>query len=163
MSVDFIQPVTRNHLAKWISNGVIGDAGPQVAGQRLLGILQNADFNSTNDQPILVQSSIQVFQLTGIIIANTTRSITTAVGGFYTGPSKSGSAIVAAGQVYTALTGPNLLMQATLTAFANSARFSPSLLNANQLFFSLTTPQGIACNADIYAIGVDLTIGSVSS
>ncbi len=162
MSVDFVQPVTRNHLAKWISNGVIGDAGPQVAGQRLLGVLQNADFNSTNDQPIVVQSAIQVFQLTGIIITNASRSLTIAAGGFYTGVSKSGSAIVAAGQVYTALTGGNLLMQATLTAFANSARFSSALLTANQLFFSLTTAQGLPTNADIYAIGVDLTIGSAS-
>jgi len=57
MSVEFTQPVTRNHLVKWVSNGVIGDAGPQVAGQRILGVLQNADFNSTNDQPIIVPSS----------------------------------------------------------------------------------------------------------
>ncbi len=162
MSVEFIQPVTRNHLAKWISNGVIGDAGPQVAGQRILGVLQNADFNSTNDQPIVVQSAIQVFQLTGIIITNASGSITTAAGGFYTGASKSGSAIVAAGQVYSALTNANLLMQATLTAFANSARFSTANLTANQIFLSLTTPQGAARNADIYAIGVDLTIGSAS-
>ena len=162
MSVEQSGNVTRNHLAKWISSGVIGDAGPQVAGQRILGVQQNADFNSTNDQPIVVQSSIAAFQLTGIIIANASRSITTAAGGFYTGASKSGSVIVAAGQVYTALTGPNLLMLATLTAFANSARFSANLLTLNQIFFSLTTPQGVACTADIYAIGVDLTIGSPS-
>lgn len=162
MSVEQSGNVTRGHLAKWITNSVIGDAGPQVAGQRVLGFLQNADFNSTNDQPIVVQSPVQVFQLTGLIICNATRSLTAAVGGFYNGPSKSGSAIVAAGQVYTTLTGPALLMQATLTTFANTARFSSSLLTANQLFFSLTTPQGVPANADIYAIGVDLTIGSSS-
>ncbi len=162
MGVEQSGNITRNHLVKWVSNGVIGDAGPQVAGQRILGFLQQADFNSSNDQPIVVQSPVQVFQLTGIIIANASRSITTAAGGFYTAASKGGSAIVAAGQVYSALTGANLLMQATLTAFANSARFSSALLTANQIFFSLTTPQGVACNADIYAIGVDLTIGSPS-
>ncbi len=163
MSVEQSGNVTRNHLAKWVSNGVIGDAGPQVAGQRVLGVLQNADFNSTNDQPIVVPSAIQVFQLTGLIITKASGSITTAAGGFYTGASKSGSAIVAAGQVYSALTNANLLMQATLTAFANSARFSTANLTANQIFFSLTTPQGVARSADIYAIGVDLTIGSASS
>lgn len=152
--------VTANHLAKWVTNGVIGDAGPQVAGQRVLGTLLNADFNSTNDQPIIVQSSVQVFQLTGLIVTNATRSLTTAAGGFYPGASKSGSAIVAAGQVYTALTGANLLMLPTLTAFALSARFSSALLTSNQIFFSLTTPQGVACNADIYAVGIDLTVTS---
>lgn len=160
MSVEQSGNVTRNHLAKWITSGVIGDAGPQVAGQRVLGLQQNVDFNSTNDTPILVQSPVQVFQLTGFIITNATRSITTAAGGFYTAASKGGSAIVAAGQVYSALTGPNLLMQPTLTAFALAARFSASLLIANQIFFSLTTPQGVPCNADIYLIGVDLTVGS---
>lgn len=158
MSVEQSGLVTRNHLAKWITNGVIGDAGPQVAGQRVLGVQQNVDFNSTNDTPILVQSAVQVFQLTGIIVTNASRSITTAAGGFYIGVSKGGSAIVAAGQVYSALTGSNLLMQPTLTAFALAARFSASLLTANQIFFSLTTPQGVPCTADVYLIGVDLTV-----
>jgi hypothetical protein len=160
MSVEQSGNVTRNHLAKFVTSGVIADAGPQVAGQRVLATLFNADFNSTNDQPLVVQSAVQVFQLTGLIITNATRSLTAAIGGFYSAASKGGSAIVSAGQVYTVLTGPNLLMQATLTTFANSARFSAALLTANQIFFSLSTPQGVVANADIYAIGVDLTPGS---
>jgi hypothetical protein len=160
MSVEQSGNVTRNHLAKWITSGVIGDAGPQVAGQRVLGALLNADFNSTNDQPIVVQSAVQVFQLTGLIITNATRSLTTAAGGFYSAASKGGSAIVSAAQNYTALTGANLLMQPTLTAFALSARFSSALLTSSQIFFSLTTPQGVPANADIYAVGIDLTTGS---
>ena len=158
MSVEQSGNITRGHLAKWISSGVIGDAGVQVAGQRVLGFLQNADFNSTNDQPIVVQSAISVFQLTGLIITNATIPLTTAAGGFYNNVSKSGNALVSAAQSYAALTNPNLLLNATLTAFALAARFSAANLIANQIFLSLTTPQGAAANADVYAIGIDLTI-----
>lgn len=151
--------VTAGHLAKWITSGVIADAGPLGASQRVLAYLQGADFNSTGDQPLNIPNTITAFQLTGIIVANATESITTAAGGFYPQLSKAGSPIVAAGQVYTALTGANLLMQPTLTAFALAARFSAANLPTAQIVFSLTTPQGTPCFADIYIVGIDLSIG----
>lgn len=151
--------VTAGHLAKWTTSGVIADAGPLGAAQRVLAYLQGADFNSIQDQPLNIPNTIKAFQLTGIIVANTTLSITTAVGGFYPQLSKAGSPIVSAGQVYSALTGANLLMQPTLTAFALAARFSAANLPTAQIVFSLTTPQGSACFADIYLVGIDLTIG----
>ena len=152
--------VTPGHLAKWTTSGVIQDAGAQIAGQRVLAVLQGADFNSVQDQPLNIPNTITAFQLTGIIITNASISLTTAAGGFYPQFSKAGSAIVAAGQVYSSLTTANLLLNATLTAFANSARFSTALLPTSQIIFSLTTPQGAPATADIYVIGVDLSIGS---
>jgi hypothetical protein len=151
---------TPGHLAKWITSGVIADAGPQIASQRVLAVLQGADFNSVQDQPLNIPNTITAFQLTGIIITNASISLTTAAGGFYPQFSKAGSAIVAAGQVYSSLTTANLLLNATLTAFALSARFSTALLPTSQIIFSLTTPQGAAATADIYAVGIDLSIGS---
>lgn len=151
--------VTNGHLAKWITGGVLADAGPQIVGQRVLAILQGADFNFTGDQPIVIPSTIQAFQLTGLLITNASESITTAQGGFYPAPSKGGTAIVANTQVYSSLTGSGLLLLATLSSFANTSRFSSSVLSNNSIYFSLSTPQGSLCNADIYAIGVDLTIG----
>lgn len=152
--------VTPGHLAKWTTSGVIQDAGAQIAGQRVLAYLQGADFNSTQDQPLNIPNIITAFQLTGLIITNASIALSAAVGGFYPQLLKAGSPIVAAGQVYSALTTANLLLQATLTAFANSARFSSALLPTEQIVLSLTTPQGVPAFADIYAIGIDLTLGS---
>jgi len=152
--------VTPGHLAKWVTSGVIADAGPLGASQRVLAVLQGADFNSAQDQPLNIPNTVRAFQLTGLIVTNASTSLTTAVGGFYPQFSKAGSAIVAAGQIYSALTGANLLLNATLTAFALSARFSSALLPTSQIIFSLTTPQGAPATADIYAVGIDLTIGS---
>lgn len=152
-------PVTPGHLAKFVTSGVIADAGPLGAAQRVLAYQQGADFNSVQDQPLNIPNTITAFQLTGVIVTNATESITTAAGGFYPQLSKAGSPIVAAGQVYSTLTTANLLLNATLTAFALSARFSSALLPTSQVVFSLTTPQGTPCFADIYLIGLDLSIG----
>lgn len=151
--------VTAGHLAKFVTSGVIADAGPLGASQRVLSYLQGADFNSIQDQPLLIPNTITAFQLTGIIVTNATISLTTAVGGFYPRASKAGTAIVAAGQAYSALTDPTLLLQPTITMLAQTARFSAVNLPSAAIFFSLTTPQGAAAFADIYAIGIDLTIG----
>jgi hypothetical protein len=155
--------ITIGHLVKWVAPGAIADAGPLGASQKVLAYQQGADFNSITDQPIGIPNTITAFQLTGIIVTNATESITTAAGGFYPALSKAGSPIVLAAQSYAALTGPNLLLQPTLTAFAQTARFStPALLTNNQIVFSLTTPQGTPCYADIYLLGIDLTINPAS-
>ncbi len=149
--------VTAGHMVKWITDGAIGDAGAPILGQRVITRILQADFNSNADQPLLIPTNITAFQLTGIIVANAAISLTAAVGGFYPQAFKAGSPIVAAGQVYSALTGPNLLMQPTLTAFAQAARFSVANLPDRTIYFSLTTPQGFPVTADIYAVGIDLS------
>lgn len=158
--------VTPGHLATWTTDGVLQDGGPILASQKVLASLRSANFNTTADQPLLIPPAISAFQLTGIVITNAAVSLTTAVGGFYTAASKGGSQIVANSQVYSSLTGPNLLLSATLTAFANTARFSinnlPQVLNANNqyglaLYFALTTTQGASATADVYILGVDLS------
>lgn len=152
--------VTPGHLAKWTSSGVISDAGPLATNQRVLAYLQGADFNSVQDQPLIVPGTVTAFQLTGIIICNASIPISAAVGGFYPALSKGGIPIVAASQVYSSLTTSSKLLQATLSAFGLTTRFSsPAVLTDNYVVFSLTTPQNAPCTADIYLVGVDLTIG----
>lgn len=157
MSVEQSGNVTNGHLAKWITNGVIGDAGPPAVGQRVLATLFDADFNSIADQPILIPDAITAFQLTSIVVTNSLVSLTLAVGGFYPQASKAGSPIVAAGQVYSTLTGPNLLLNPTRTAFAQTARFSSANLPDLAIYLSLTTAQGVPVTADVYLVGIDLT------
>lgn len=159
--------VTPGHSAVWITNGIVQDGGPITASQKVLAAIFSANFNSTGDQPILLPFGISVFQLTNIIVTNASTSLTTAQGGFYTAASKGGSTIVASTQAYSALTSPDLLLPLTLTAFANTARFSsnnlplilgPNSQNVLEIFFSLTTAQGVMpCTADIYVLGIDLS------
>ncbi len=82
-----------------------------------------------------------------IVVTNASLSLTTAAGGFYTAASKSG-AIVAAGQVYSALTAATKFIKATLTGTALT-----DLQAGTNLYFSLTTGQGAAATADIYVFG----------
>lgn len=160
MSVEQSGNITPGHLAKFITSGVIGDAGPLGASQKVLAYQQAANFNVTTDQPLILPITITAFQLTGIIVANASISLTTAQGGFYTAASKGGSVIVLASQAYSALTNANLLMQPTLTAFALTARFSANNLTNNEIYFALTAAQGAPATADIYLVGIDLSIGS---
>ena len=158
--------VTPGHLASWMTEGVLEDGGALLASQKVLAAIAQANFNSTFDQPLILPPAITAFQLTGLIVTNASVSLTTAAGGFYTAASKGGSAIVASSQAYSSLTTANLLLNATLTAFAQTARFSAnnlgSILGSNNqyglaIYLSLTTAQGVVATADVYAIGIDLS------
>jgi len=152
--------VTPGHVATWTTDGVIQDGGTQSPA--VLASLRGANFNSTSDQPIAIPASIGAFQLTGIIIANASISLSTAAGGFYPAALKGGTPIVAASQAYSSLSTPvTALMQATLAAFGQNTRFSSAnlgqILGLNNIWFSLTTPQGVTATADIYLLGNNLT------
>jgi hypothetical protein len=160
--------VTPGHYATWVTDGVLQDGGPVPASYAVLGSIFGANFGTTADQPILIPPAITAFQLTGIIVTNASTSLTQAEGGFYPAASKGGTAIVASSQVYSALTSPNLLMQPTISAFGQAARFSsanlPQLLNSNgqyclAIYLSLSTAQSTlgTVTADVYLLGVDLS------
>ena len=158
--------ITPGHSAVWVTDGVVQDGGPIAASLKVLGSARSANFNTNTDQPILITPGIAAFAIAAIIVTNASVSINAAAGGFYTATFKGGSAIVSAAQTYAALTGPNLIMNPTLTGFAGSARFSSSNLPfvlgpAGQyllaVYLSLTTPQGVPCTADVYLTGIDLT------
>lgn len=149
--------VSPRHLAQWLGTGLIGDGGPLPFAQRVIAKASQASFDSTADQPLVLPSYMTAFQLTGLIVTRASLSLTTAAGGFYPQASKAGSPIVAAGQLYSALTANDLLMQPTLTAFALSALFTRANLPDWAIYFALTTGQALPTTASIYAIGIDLS------
>lgn len=166
MTVQQSGQVTPGHLATWSTDGVIQDGGPILASQKVLAAFFNANFNTIADQPLILPPAITAFQLTGIIITNASVSLTTAVGGFYPAASKGGTPIVSAAQAYSALTNANLLMQATIALFGQTARFSSANLalslaangqNGLTVYLSLTTAQGASATADVYLVGMDLS------
>ena len=117
---------------------------------RLLAKLSGADFNSTADQPIAVNSSNYIID--AIVVTNASISLTTAAGGFYDTASKGGTSIVAAAQVYSSLSAATKYLTTTLAAVAASTRYTTTTL-----FLSLTTGQGSAATADVYIYGRDLS------
>lgn len=115
---------------------------------RMIGRLLAANMNSTADQAIALPAGSWV--ITQIYAAKGSVSLTTAAGGVYTGAGKTGTAAVAAAQVYTALTGTATDV-ATLTPNA-----TPTVTLAaagTGLYLSLTTGQGSAATADIFVYG----------
>lgn len=117
----------------------------------VLGRLKSANFNSTSDQQININFNGYNYVITDIIVCNPSISLTAAIGGFYTGTSKSGTTIVAATQVYTSLTGSTKYVKLTL-----ASTITTDILSADKVYFSLTTAQGSAATADIYIYGKHL-------
>lgn len=141
----------------WATDNVVQDGGPVPYSKRVLATLLNADFNAALvDQPILLPSTLNYFQLTDIIVAAPSTSLTLAAGGFYPQINQGGSPIVATAQTYSALTTSLLLMKPTITAYGQAQYFSRVQLANWALYFNLTTAQGTAANANIYVVGVEL-------
>lgn len=112
----------------------------------MLGALTAANFNSTADQSITIRSARYVVRR--IVVDNASINLTTAVGGFYTGAGKAGTVIVANTQVYTALTTSAKWVDLTIAATPLT-----DVLTSTTIFFSLTTPQGVAATGDIRVYG----------
>lgn len=119
-------------------------------GELLLFKLITANMNTTADQSFVKQFDFTNYIITRIRTANASTSLSTAAGGIYTAASKGGSALVASGQAYSALTGSTLGVDLTLAAVALGVNTATPIL-------SLTTGQGGAATADLYIIGVPLT------
>lgn len=127
---------------------VLPGPAPSLAGSSgLLGVIRASNFNSTSDQAIPMPSG-QRYVLRRIVATNASTSLTTAVGGLYTGTAKSGTILVAATQAYAALTASAKYVDLTLASGAMTDTF-----NAATIYLSLTTAQGAAATADIYVYG----------
>lgn len=150
--------ITTGHSAIWAAQNVLKDGGPIPSAQRVLASAQGVDFNTTADYALVLPAAILAFQLTGITVTNPSVSLTTAVGGFYPAASKGGTPIVSAAQVYSTLTVPSKLLACTLASYGATTRFDRNILTAWEIFFALTTPQGSVATADIFLIGIDLTV-----
>lgn len=130
-----------------------GNALPMPNGvgsplRRILGFL-SANMNTLADQPITIVCPTPQYVLRGIIAYNQAAgSLALAVGGIYTGAGKTGSAIIAAAQVYSGLTGPTKFIDLPLASLALT-----DYMTANPLYFALTTAAGAAATASILVYG----------
>lgn len=116
--------------------------------QQVLFRLIGANMNVTTDQALIpyLWTPGQNYLIERIRVVNASVSLTTAAGGIYTAASKGGSAIVAAAQAYSTLTGPTIGLDLTVAAVGNGLQTAIPIL-------SLTTAQGAAATADVYVFG----------
>jgi len=137
---------TPNHLAAFDTPNSFQDGG--VGGSYQVGELIGADFDITGDQTIILTlpPGVSVWVLDAVVATNASIPLTSAVGGIYVGPGKTGLQVVAASQHYSALTtnAPNVAGGLLFLTIEQSAT-----LTVSALFFSLTTPQGVAATADL--------------
>lgn len=124
--------------------------GPGVVG--MIGAITGANFNSTADQAIAILPQVSKYRISSIEITGCSASLTLAAGGFYSAASKGGTAIVAAAQVYTGLTGSTLVLNPTISATGGTTAWTLATI-----YFALTTAQGGAATCNIAIFGVDLT------
>ena len=129
---------------------------PTRFGGILLGSLIGANFDVTTDQQIVIFANPAKYILRRIVVTNASVSLSTAAGGIYTAVSKGGTAVVAASQTYSALTGSTLFLDLTLNT-SGSANITVKSSVPN-LYFSLTTAQGSPATGDIYVFGDILTL-----
>lgn len=110
----------------------LADAGVS----RLLFYIANANMDSTADQVFTKLGTFTNYVIQAAIALNASTSMTTAVGGVYTGASKSGVILIPAAQSYAAATGAATGIGPAITAAARGAIFTDTPI------LSLTIPQG---------------------
>ena len=90
--------VTPGHLAAWVTDGVLADAGApgsMYAPYYANGVVVN--FNGANtDTPIAIAlpTGFTRYQVVGCIISGASHTLVTATAGLFTAPGGTGTAIV---------------------------------------------------------------------
>lgn len=120
---------------------------PRLKTAGVIASLVSANMNTTADQTITITypNGAAHFYIDKVLVTNASASLTLAAGGIYTAASKGGTAVVAAAQVFSGLTGSGKSLLPTIAV--TDARAETSL------FLSLTTAQGAAATADLYILG----------
>lgn len=118
--------------------------GTQNPRYGIIGKLIGANMNSTADQAFSINTGISKYQPDVIQCTNASTSMTTVAGGIYSAASKAGTPVVAATQVYTALTASTKVLALTIAL---------TDIQTGALILSLTTGHGSAGTADFYIWG----------
>ena len=126
-------------------------ASPLLAGNatQTLFVLRGADMTLTTDQVFTKLCGFTNYVVTNIVGVRKTGAFGTAcLGGVYTAASKGGSALLAATQIWAALTGAGTAQAATLANILQTVAASATPI------LSLTTGNTGALTADIFIQGI---------
>lgn len=120
---------------------------PAPNGLQLLYVLRGANMTLATDQTFIKVGQFTNYVPTNVVAVWRLGAFGTAcAGGIYTAAAKGGTAIVAAGQSYAALTAVGTAVNATIAATSNYFNVTPIL--------SLTTGNTGALTADFYIFGM---------
>jgi hypothetical protein len=122
--------------------------------QRVLGTALATNLNAAGDTTIVLPTNITKFILTGCYVTNCTTNLTTIRASVWSASGGAGDNF-AADQPLSGITGTaTQLYQLTMT--------SPSATKSEsgpQVYFRVGTPQGSPATADVYILGIDLSVG----
>ena len=135
---------------QYVATAADGTLAPLMVEQ-LLWTLFGANMNSTADQGFTRRWSFTSFQISRIVVTNSSAALTLAAGGIYPNVNKTGAPLVAASQVYSGLVETVGGLLATLT------EVGLGISSASMLNLSLTTAQGVASTADFRIYGTPLS------
>lgn len=145
--------ITPGHLAQWVAQGVIEDAGPNpftsVFGMYSSGGY-TVNFNVANtDTPIYINlpTGYTRYRVHGVVISGASASLTSATCGVFTATGGGGVQVVAANTAITvsAITNDtNNNMQNLTIANQNTIAFSDTIL-----YFRVETAQGSAATGSV--------------
>lgn len=144
--------VTPQHLAAWVTDGVIEDAGVTFANTygKFVSSLVGINFNATNsDNPININlpAGYTRYRIEQIILSGASASLTVATCGVFTAMGAGGTAIVSSGSSIT--------VSQTVTDTINNMQ-SFTIQNQNTMFyndpvlyFRVQTPVGSAALGNV--------------
>lgn len=116
---------------------------------QLLFVIRAANMTLTTDQVFTKKFAGTNYQITSVSAIRKSGAFGVAcVGGIYDSAAKAGNALIAAAQVWSALTGASTLQTATLAAIAST------IVSSATPFLSLTTGNTGALTADVFIWGV---------
>lgn len=127
------------------ANGTLTCGTPLDSGAPLAS--RTVALDSTADQSMSVVNATS-YTIERAIVTGCTGTPVLAAGGVYTGASKTGITVVAAAQVYTALTASAKFLPLTLEAVTGTDVFT-----AQTLHFSLSVANAAAVTCSLYVFG----------
>lgn len=147
--------VTPLHLAAWVTDGVLGDAGVTFNNTQALfqSTITNVNFNSANtDNQILINLPVGFtrWRCEKILISGASGTLTTATCSVYTQPATGGFAIVTSATSITVTTGAvdtNNNLQSLAINDQNTQAFSDTAI-----YFRINGAQGNAATGNITVI-----------
>lgn len=144
--------VTPGHLAAWVTDNVLIDAGVQFNNTygKFVTTLTGVNFNAANsDNPVVINlpAGYTRYRVEQIIISDASGTLTTATCGVFTVSSGGGMAIVTSGTAITVSTGADATVNNMQSLTINNQ--GTMSLNITPIFFRVQTAQGAPATGNV--------------
>ena len=144
--------VTPGHLASWVTDGVVGDAGITFStsyGRFVATVLGVNFYTSNTDNPvsILLPLGYSRYRVSAVMLSGATGVLSTSTIGVFTAAGAGGVAVVTSGTAVT-ITQTGVDVVNNMQTFAINNQNTMALSNS-VLFFRVQNPQGSGAFANV--------------